>query len=165
MALVSTGWYWSVTLIDNGGNKTSKTYQLQSADATEAAIDAAAALGALNGVTDAAIVSHHFYQEFAEDALVLPGSGVQIENLALMEFTLAVDPTKMATHTIPAPAPAIFVAASGPGANVLDTGNAQLAAYADLFTDDTDPTFFISDGEQALTFNGGRRIHRKSRRG
>lgn len=164
MALVAGSLWLSVTLIDSGANETTRRLQLQSADLAEAAIDSAAAILALGAVTDAVIKSYHYYQEFVEDALALPAAGVQIENVALLEFQLE-DPTKTATWALPAPDIGIFSAATGKGSNIVDVNDVALLAFTDLFTDGADPTFFISDGEQATQLNGGKRIHRASRRG
>lgn len=163
MALVSAGWRLFVTLVDNGNNETTKTYDLTSADAAAAATDVATIIAALNAVTDATIRSRGAYELFVEDAFAFPGEGVQIENMALLNFTLEDHPEKTATHTIPAPNIGIFVASSGEGANTVDTGDAALITYRDLFRTGGEAT--ISDGEVADTLVGGRRIHRKSRRG
>ena len=163
MALVSNGFWLSVTLRDNGGNDTTRTYQLSAADATAAGADTVNILAALNAVTDAVIVSWFNYQRFVEDAFVYPASGVEIENLALLEFDLVDHPEKSATITIPAPAPGIFVSLSGGGANTVDLADAAVIAYAALFQ--TGGEVLISDGEVADTLVAGRRIHRASRRG
>lgn len=164
MALVAGRWFWVFTLVDGGGNTTTRRMELQSADATDAATDVAAGLAALNAITDAVVVSHFWYNEFYEDALVLPAATVQIENMAQMNFTLT-NPLKTAVWTLPAPNIGIFAGATGPSSNILDTADVSLLAWTNLFTAAVDPAFFISDGEQAVTFDGGKRIHRGSRRG
>jgi hypothetical protein len=163
MALVSNGFWLVVTLRDNGGNETTKTYQMVAADADTAATDAATVITALNAVTDAVIVSYFTYERFIEDAFAYPGDGVQVENLALLDFDLVDHPEKTATVTIPAPNIGIFVASSGSGANVVDTSDAALIAFRDLFR--TGGQLLISDGEVAESLVRGRRIHRKSLRG
>lgn len=163
MALTEQGWFLFVTLRDNGGNDTTKTYQLAAADALEADTAAAAVISALNAVTDAVIVSYGYYAKMVEDAFAYPGEGVQIENLAQLNFTLVDRPNVTITHTIPAPNIGIFVASSGAGANIVDTGDSALVAYRDLFR--TGGNVLISDGEVADSLVSGKRIHRKSRRG
>lgn len=155
----------SIELADNSGQTTNKTYELQSADAAAAATDAAAILAALNAVTEAAVKSYTIGQTFVENALVLPASGVENQNTALLNIRLASDPTKYARHRIPAADPSIFVATSGSGANIVDTGDANLNVYVALFTATNEA--YISDGEladSALDFFG-RRQHVKSRTG
>lgn len=154
-----------VQIADNSGKTTKKTFEMQSADAATAATDAAAILAALNGVTAGVVKSYSINQVFIENALVLPASGVENENQALLSIRLASDPTKYATFAIPAADPAIFVAASGAGANVVDTGNAQVNALVGLFTATNEA--YLSDGELAdssLDFSGKRR-HVASREG
>jgi hypothetical protein len=163
MALVSNGFWLVVTLRDNGGNETTKTYQMVAADADTAATDAAAVLTALNAVTDAVVVSYFAYERFIEAAFSYPGDGVQVENLALLDFDLVDHPEKTATVTIPAPNIGIFVASSGSGANIVDTSDAALVTFRDLFR--TGGKLLISDGEVAESLVRGRRIHRKSLRG
>jgi hypothetical protein len=156
-------WALAVTLVDNGRNETTMRYQLQSADAAEAATDAAAVIAALNAVTDCVIKSYQIEHRYVENALVLPASGVEIQNQGIITVTLASDPTKSGTLVIPGIVPGAFVAASGDNANVIDTGDADINTYVDLFTATNEA--YISDGELAtLSFRGVRR-HVKSRRG
>lgn len=167
MALVARTHPFSLTveLADNSGQTTNKTYELQSADAAAAATDAAAILAALGAVTQAVVKSYSIGHNFVENALVLPASGVENQNTALLSIRLASDPTKYARHRIPAADPAIFVAASGAGANVVDTGDAAVNVYVALFTSTNEA--YISDGELAdgaLDFSG-KRQHVKSRIG
>lgn len=147
-----------VQIADNSGKTTKKTFELQSADAAAAATDAAAILAALNGVTAGVVKSYSINHVFIENALVLPASGVENENQALLSIRLASDPTKYGGFSIPAADPAIFVAASGAGANTVNTGNAQVNALVGLFT--TGNEAYLSDGEVAdssLDFSGKRR--------
>lgn len=160
MALVAKPhpWSLSVEIVDNSGKPTTKRYELQSTDAATAATDSAAIMAALNAVSQGVIKSYTIGQSFVENALVLPASGVENENQALLSIRLASDPTKYARHAIPAADPAIFVATSGSGANQVDPGNAALNAYVELFT--TTNEAYISDGELAdvsLDFSGKRR--------
>lgn len=163
MAIVSAGWWMTVALKDNGGNETSRTYQLVAADAAAADTASTAILAALANVTDAVVVSTSTYERFVNDAFAYPASGVENENLALLDFSIVDHPEKSATLTIPAPKPTIFNTTSGPGANIVDVADAAVIAYANLFK--TGGSALISDGEVADALNGGRRIHRKSTHG
>lgn len=154
-----------VTLVDNGANETVKSYELQAANAADAATDSAAIMAALANVTDAVIKRYTINHVFVENALVLPASGVENQNQAILTVQLASDPTKTGTLVIPAASPGDFVSASGENANVVDTGDAGINAYVDLFT--TTNEAYMSDGELAdvsLAFKGVRR-HVKSRYG
>jgi len=163
MALVSNGWWLTVGLVDNGGNKTVRNYQLNSVTAVEAETDSASVIGALTAVTDAVVVSRSTYQRFVEDALTFPVSGVELENMALLNFNIVDHPEKAWTTTIPAPKPAIFMATSGAPANIVDVADAAVIAYAALFK--TGGVALVSDGETADVLIGGRRIHRASSHG
>lgn len=154
-----------VQIADNSGKTTKKTFEMQAADAAAAATDAAAILAALNGVTAGVVKSYSINHVYVENALVLPASGVENENQALLSIRLASDPTKYAGFAIPAADPAIFVAASGAGANVVDTGDAAVNTLVSLFTSTNEA--YLSDGELAdssLDFSGKRR-HVASRTG
>lgn len=163
MAFISGGFWSSIAMADNGGNVTTKTYELDAADSAEAATNHAAVLAALTNVTDARIISHYWYEKLVQDTPTLPGAGVQIEDMALLTFEIAGNPLKSATHTIPAPKIGIFSAASGSGANVVDLANVAVVAYRSLFQSAGE--CFISDGEKAQVLKSGKRIHRKSRSG
>lgn len=147
-----------VQIADNSGKTTKKTFELQSADAAAAATDSAAVLAALNGVTAGVVKSYSINQVFVENALVLPASGVENENQALLSIRLASDPTKYASVAIPAADPGIFVSASGAGANVVDTSSGLVNAFVGLFSAGNEA--YVSDGEladPALDFSGKRR--------
>jgi hypothetical protein len=163
LALTSVGWWLSVSLKDNAGDETTQTYQLVSADAAAAATDTADIIAALNGVTDAVIFSYQFYERFVEDAFAYPASGVELQNMALLDFDIVDHPEKTATRTVPAASPGIFNTSSGAGANIIDTADAAVVAYRDVFR--TGGNAYISDGEVAESLVKGRRIHRKSRIG
>lgn len=160
MALVEDGYTLHVTLVDNGGNQTSKRYELNSADMTEATADAATIMTALGNMTDAAFLGYEICLRFVENAFAYPPAGVQIENQALIVLGLADNPLKSATITVPAPKQGIFVGTSGEAANIVDAADAAVAAYWALFTATGVAT--VSDGEVAEVYKSGRRIHRKN---
>jgi hypothetical protein len=163
MALVSGGISMSVTLIDTGGNTAVKNYALTSADMTEALTDAAVVLNRLAGVSDAVVKGYRLCLEYYEDALVFPAAA-QIENRASIVAAIADNPMKSATLEIPAPKAAIFVAATGPQSNVVNTAHADVAAYVGMFATGMQAT--VSDGEVIDTpALSGKRIHIGSRKG
>lgn len=163
MAIVSGGWKLSVTVVDNGGDTTTRTFDLQSADGTEAATDSAAVLAAFMALTDAVQVSHWYYESFVNDSLAFPASGVENQNQALLDFLITDDPTKHATLSIPAPKPGIFMSTSGPAAEIVDVADAAVIAFAALFIPAGNA--FLSDGETADALVGGHRRHVRSRHG
>jgi len=164
MALVTDGWWLTVEFIDNGANRTTRTIQMRAADYATATTDAATIIAALEQASDAVLTSYAVRERFVEDNLLLPGVGVQIENIALMQMEITGNPLKTATFAVPAPNPAVFVSTSGANANVIDTASATITPTYNLF-ENTGGVAYISDGETATDFLGGKRIHRKSRRG
>jgi hypothetical protein len=163
MAIVGVGYEGSITLIDNGGNTTQRTYQLRATTPAEAVTAIASIASALNAISDASIVGYTANQVFAEDALVYPASGVQLENQALVAVAIADNPLKTATFSVPAPTIGIFAGTVGKPANVVDTADADLVTYANLFK--STGSAYISDGEDLDFMKEGKRIHRKSRNG
>lgn len=163
MAFVSTGWRAEFSLMDNGGNITKKTYELTAADAATAETDVATILARLTAVTDCEVVAYHAYEQFEEDNVAYPAAGVQKENQALLTFDIVDNPLKKATHSIPAPKQAIFVGTTGPNANIVDTADADVIAYRQMFQ--AAGQCFISDGEVAFTLISGKRRHVKNSNG
>lgn len=163
MAYVSAGWRLSVTLMDNGYDKVTKTYDLTSADATEAAADTATVIAALDPVTGCVIIEYHYYEVFNNNAVVDPAAGVQKEDQALLTFEVVGIPGKHVTHSIPAPVIGIFTAASGKGANIVDLTDNDLISYRALFQ--AGGVCTISDGETAAVLVSGKRRHVKNSKG
>lgn len=162
MALVSAGWKLSVTLTDGGANTAVKQFDLTSADAAEALTDAAAILLRLGGVTDAVVKGYRLCLEYFEDALVYP-AGVQVENRAEV-VSYATNTLKPVTVEIPAPKIGLFVAATGPQSNIVDTADTDLIAFLQIFANGFFAT--ISDGDTIETAAlSGKRIHVASRKG
>jgi hypothetical protein len=164
MALVTAGFVLRVVLIDNGGNTAVREYDLVATTAANAATAAATILAALDAVTDAVVKSYTIGEVFVEDALSLPASGVQIENLAEIVLQITDDPLKKVVISIPAPVAGLFVGSSGPSANIVDVNDSALIAYAQTWEGVGEAT--ISDGESiTLPIISGKRVHRASRKG
>lgn len=168
MAQVSTGYWLSVTLVDNGGNTSTKSFQMR-ADATDPAdygvalSSAAAVVASLDAITDAVVAGYQLEQRYVEDALALPAVGVQIENQALLDFAIDGNPFKSATLTVPAPVIGIFAGASGVLADTVDVADPALVTFVNQFKGGA--LLYISDGEDAdatAPLKSGRRIHRRS---
>lgn len=168
MALVSDGYWLSVTLVDNGGNTSTKSYQMRQ-DATDPAdygvalSSAAAVVASIVAISDAVVMGYQLEQKFAEDTLALPANGVQIENQAMLDFAIDGNPFKSATLTVPSPKIGIFAGASGVLADTVDVADAALVTFVNQFKGGA--LLFISDGEDAdatAPLNSGRRIHRRS---
>lgn len=169
MALVTSGdfdgWELNVTLIDNGGNTSTLSYSLVAIDYTAAAAAAATILTRIGNVTNAVVKGYSIVQRYIENALTLPGSGVQVEDRATVVLQIAGDPLKKVTVNIPAPKAGIFVGTSGESADVIDTSDTDLQAYASTFH--TGGLATISDGEFVddavrAGVEKGKRTHRRS---
>lgn len=160
MALTAGRWFTVFELVETSGKRTRKRFE-QSAplDDTAARASAAAMATDLAAVTNAEIASYYTYQEFVEDALVLP-TGAELQNQAILTCGIEDAPTKSGTIVIPAPVDGIFVDSSGAGYDVVDTTDADLLAFFANF--DSEALFYVSDGEQADGLIGGRRRHVKS---
>jgi hypothetical protein len=166
MALVSVGFDVGVTLMDNGGNRTSRTFTSRATSAAEAVTASGFLLTALGNITDAEIVGYSVTQRYAEDEIEYPVSGIQIENQAEVVCQVSGNATKQALLNFPAPKPALFNATVGAAANQLNLTNAAVVAFLNLFEPAAGASgFTISDGETISNAIVGRRIHRRSRNG
>lgn len=163
MALVSVGWWLTCSMVDNGGNTTTLRYQLRSADAAAAATDSAAVIAALNAVTNSVMARYAFGERYEENAFAYPAAGVENEDKASLTCLLTTSGQKKANLKVPAPVIGIFVDATGPGANVVDTSDVDLGTYVDLFK--TGAECYISDGEDLDSLLSGKRISAKSNLG
>lgn len=154
------------TLVDSGVNQTTKTYSLQGADLTEAALNANQFLAKFAAVTKASIKGYTLMQHFIDDAFSVPINGCEIENRADILVTLTTSPLKTGRIQIPAPLDAIMVGAPGTkNYNVVDLADPLLVALFASFNVGGD--VMLSDGE-FMAVGGqleGKRIHRASRKG
>lgn len=169
MALVSNGYKLSVTLVDNGANRSTLSYRLVAADEAAATAATATIIGHLQTLSVASIQSYTLGLTFVEDALTLPGLGVHVEDQALVVLQLNGDPTKRTTIRIPAPTAAMFVGASGPSADEVDVTHVPLQDYAGIYNV-TGGIASISDGEFTVDnpragVVSGKRIKRGTSRG
>ena len=168
MAITSDGFELSVSLVDSGGDQSTLRYQLVAADMTAALAAAATILSRLDTVTDAVVKGYFVGERYTEDALSLPGSGVQVEQRATVICQIDSDPLKKVAINIPAPADGLFVGGpgTGDGYNTIDTTDAGLALYTDIWAV-SGAIATISDGEYLsdAPILRGRRTHRQSSRG
>lgn len=162
MALVSQGFFLTVSLVDGGANTTSKTFELTAATLAAAVTDAATILSRLAAVTQADISGYNIGERFVEDAVVLT-AGVQIENRARVTGYIEGAGLKKANIDIPAPVDGIMQGTTGSAANTVDLADGALTAYLSTFQAGGLAT--ISDGEVLGTLISGKRIHVKSLKG
>lgn len=167
MALGSSGFFGTVTLVDNGGNTSTLTYDLTAVTIGAAQTDMGDIVTRLAAVTDGVVKGYSVGERYAESALSLPAGGVQVENTAVISSLISGTVDKYATIRIPAPKATIFVGSSGSAANVVDAADSDLGAYLATFTSGGEAT--VSDGEVLDTISAahtkGKRVHRASRKG
>jgi hypothetical protein len=163
MALVLSGYEAYVSLKDNGGNVSTKKFDLTAVTIADAITDTATIIAELIDVTDANIASYRVAAVYKEDAFVHPGEGVQVENQASVSCLIDGAVDKYFNVKIPAPDQDIFVGTSGPAADVVDVTDLDLLAYLALFQ--TGGVATISDGEVLGAPLSGKRIHRRSSKG
>lgn len=148
MALVTEGFEISVTLADNGNNRSTLTYICDPANVPDFATAQTARtsiIAALNGISQSVVVGSSLKEVQFEDAIVYPASGVENEDKASLTVQIE-GQNKRANLKVPAPTPTIFVAASGEGANIVNNTNALVTTYLGNFL--SAGYFTISDGEK-----------------
>lgn len=165
MALVGGGFGMTVSFLDNGMNQVTREYimDLDIVTYTDAAAEAALMIPRIVGVTNASIPQYRVFQIFSENALTIPGTGVQVENQASITALLTTPGNKQANINIPAPKPEIFVAMSGKQANIVNTAYPALVTFTDSFL--IAGKFTISDGEEISRLVDGKRVHKRSNKG
>lgn len=167
MALTEIGYELIVDFADNGGKPYSRrTYPLVSNVIADIPAIITAMLVTINAATDAVIAQYRLAQVFVEDALVLPAAGVQNENQAIISAPIIGRPNKTGVVTIPAAAIGNFVATSGKGANVVNTGAGIAQNYARMFDSNHGDEAYVSDGEFFDADQmAGKRRHTKNNNG
>lgn len=164
MALVQVGFRVVVSMMDGGGQITTRSYESNEALYADAVTAGAALVAALAAITDATITGYQIQTVFSEDALAgFPAATVQNENQALLVYQMEGLPLHRASQSIPAPTIGIFAGVTGPNSNIVDTADADLMTWRALFLGSG--SFYLSDGESAELLEGGHRRHVRNRFG
>lgn len=166
MALTGQNFGLTVSFVDNGGNQVTREYMMKSTIATYADAAAAAAtfVPKVDALTGAKIAQYRVFQIFEESAFTLPvDAGVQVEDRATFTFLLAGMGSKKAAINVPAPVIGVFMASSGPGANIVNVNDLAVQEFEDSFKAAGD--FRISDGEAVTRLLQGKRTHSRSNKG
>lgn len=166
MALSGQNFGMTISFVDNGGNQVTREYMMKNTIATytDAAAAAAAMVPIVDAITGAKISQYRVFQVFEETAFTLPvDAGVQVEDRATFTFLLEGLGSKKAAVNVPAPVIGVFMASSGPGANIVDVNDAAVQAFEDQFKAAGD--FRISDGEAVTRLLSGKRTHSRSNKG
>ena len=167
MALTGVGYELICDFADNGGKPYSRrTYPLVATDITLIPAIVTAMLVTINAATDAVIASYRLAQVFVEDALVLPASGVQNENQAIISAPIIGRPNKTGVVTIPAATIACFTNTSGKGANIVQPAAGVAQNYARMFDSAHGDESYVSDREFFDSDQmAGKRRHTKNNNG
>jgi hypothetical protein len=164
MAIVGGRWWAEYEFIDSGANVTRRRFEMNApADYDAALVNELAVRTDIALLVDCVIKSVRVYQEYYENALVLPAAGVQMENQLLLTFQLP-NPLKTATISMPGPKAGAFVDTQGPNSNVAIT-TGIVADFASNFLSGGTNLLLLSDGEEAASLLSGHRRHIGSRKG
>lgn len=168
MAIVSNGYWLTVTLADNGDNRSTLEFQGDPAILTDfatALTQSTNLITDLLAVTQSVLTGYNVAERFYNDDIALPAGLVENENKASVTYSIQ-DTNKKGNFKIPAPVPTVgvvFVGASGAAANQVQVNSTQIQAYADNFR--TSGGFLISDGEKLNQVLVGKRISAKNNNG
>ena len=163
MALLPGGFDLRITLVDNGGNASTLSFDLRAVDHATAVTDTAAIIPIVAAATNSVISRYTISQKWEEDSFAYPVAGVENEDKASITVLLAGAGAKKANIKIPAPKIGMFVAATGPGANQVNVADPIVTNYVGMFL--AAGQCYISDGETADSAISGKRVSAKNNRG
>lgn len=158
MAIVADHFEITIKLVDEGANFSTMTFQCRDSLYADVVTAKTALVAALDAITNCVIQRVSINEVWANDAFAYP-SGVETANKLSITAELAGGVGKKANMKIPGPIDAMFGASGTAGFNTLDTSNAAIITYTNLFKSAGD--FYISDGEDFETLVSGKRIHAK----
>lgn len=152
-----TGWFLTVTVVDQQADPSTLSYEINAADAAAAVAARDAIVAELQNRTLSVVktTSLSFIQD--ETALVIPTNGA--DNSVKASITWAKVGGGYTDQVIPAPVADTWVAPSGTNNNIVN--GASFGAWAALFA--VGGSAFISDGESltATPFVAGERVTRR----
>jgi len=152
-----SGFFGSITLVDEFGKSVHKEYELTAADFATAETDMLVIIAALAGVSRGNPIQYSVRKAYAE--IPFPGypEGAQRWDKARIVGQLETA-GKKATLEIPMPEEGIFVGTTGGDAEIVNLSSGLVTAYVNLFA--TGGEAFISDGEVLGAPVYGRRVSR-----
>lgn len=165
MSFASAGFELVVTLKDNGGQPTTRSYAFVAGTAYADALTAAGILiTALDALTNDLISSYRVAEVFDNSTQTLPADGVQNENQLILSIPILDKPHDSGTLTIPAPVIGAFVGTTGKAADQANVAATIITNFVGLFVDGG--TFTLSDGDTAILSGlAGKRRHTKNSNG
>lgn len=146
MAFVRSHYSVELRFVDFTGASTTIEIWLVGADEATARANATALRALYIAVSAGSLVEENFKENFYEDNPTLGGGSVEAKVDAYITGNL-VDLTKKGHLSIPAPKQdVVFVAATGPNANVVDVAQADVNDFLAAFVSAA-PLAYVSDGE------------------
>lgn len=165
MAIVTQGWELSISLVDNGANTTTLSWQANTAVVTDLATAQAARdalVTDLDAISNSVIVGTRLTEVQYNDAVAYPAAGVENEDKASISYLIQ-DTNKKGNLQVPAPVIGAFVHTTGPSANIVNIAAGVVTNYCDNFR--TTGGWYVSDGESLQTVLKGKRISAKNNNG
>lgn len=158
MALVVQRYETKVTLVDSKGKRTTRTFQMNSANIQTAETQALSIVQRLGIVSRCAIEQYWVGKVFTNNAFALP-TNADIENQLTISAPILGNAKKRADISIPAPDVSNFQSPSGEGYNKPNFAATYLDLFLTMFT--TGQQCLIADGENIVkTDLKGKRIHK-----
>ena len=158
MAIITDHFEITMTLADEGCNVSTLTFQCRAALYADAVLAKTALIGAIQNMTNCAIQRVSINEVWKNDAFSYP-INTETANKLSMTVLLTGGTGKKANLKVPGPSDTLFGASGTAGFNILDTSNAAVAVYMNLFKSTGE--FYVSDGEDLDSLVSGKRIHAK----
>lgn len=158
MAIVASHFEITVKLVDEGANYSSLTFQCRDTVYNDVVTAKTTLVAALDAITDCVIQRISINEVWKNDAFSYP---VDVETACKlsMSIELAGGIGKKANIKVPGPIDDMFGDSGGGGFNTLDTKNALIQTYIDMFK--VSGEFYVSDGEDLSFLISGKRTHSK----
>jgi hypothetical protein len=166
LALIHSHFEVVVSFAETSGQAVDRTYVAGPSITTIAELAAswAIALSKVVAMSDSVVAGYTYKDVFIQDALTLPASA-ENNNQAIFTGKIIGAPNKSGTVTVPAIKPSLMVSPTGKGYDVVDTGDAVVIAFVNMFDSAVaDGDWTISDGESwdNATVSGKRRNTKSS---
>lgn len=160
MAFVVLRYETKVTLVDSKGKRTTRSFQMNSANIQTAETQALSIIQRLGIISKCAIESYYVGKVFTNNTFSLP-VGADVENQLTISAPIFGNAKKRADISIPAPDASNFQSPTGLSYNKPKFDATYLDLFLTMFT--TGQQCLIGDGENIVkTDLKGRRIHKST---
>ncbi len=163
MALISTGYAMSLTVVDSGNNRSSLQFTMDSANVVDfpgALVAAVELIADFQAISGAVVAAYNVFETFRENTLVLPANE-EVEDKASLAFSM--DNGKTGNLRVPAPLIGIFQGTTTELRNQVDIQDGLVVAYSDNFR--AAGNFLVSETNKLVQLVRGKRIHVKNSNG